>query len=88
MIPATLIDNVLRPIVMSHGLPVPMVVIFLGVSGGTLVHGLIGLFIGPVILAFGYDLAKAWVMQPDEGAAADKTETSKETTTSGRFWKR
>ncbi len=78
MIPAMLIDNVLRPIVMSRGLPVPMVVIFLGVLGGTLAHGLIGLFIGPVILAFGYDLARAWVLVPDPGAepkADDKTES-------------
>ncbi len=78
MIPAMLIDNVLRPIVMSRGLPVPMVVIFLGVLGGTLAHGLIGLFIGPVVLAFGYDLARAWVLTP-EAVAAEIDEKPAET---------
>ncbi len=80
MIPATLIDNVLRPIVMSRGLPVPMVVIFLGVIGGTLAHGLIGLFIGPVILAFGYVLALTWVVGPEgtKEAEADDEEKSGE----------
>ncbi|MEQ8655373.1 MAG: AI-2E family transporter [Kiloniellales bacterium] len=76
MIPAALVDNVLRPIVMSRGLPVPMVVIFLGVMGGTLAHGLIGLFIGPVILAFGYDLARAWVLTPDVVSENKKPEES------------
>jgi len=64
MVPAMLIDNILRPLVMSRGLPVPMLVIFIGVLGGTLVHGLIGLFIGPVILAFGYELVRAWAVGP------------------------
>jgi predicted PurR-regulated permease PerM len=61
MIPASLVDNVLRPIVMAHGLPVPMVVILAGVVGGTLVHGLVGLFVGPVVLALGWELLRAWV---------------------------
>jgi predicted PurR-regulated permease PerM len=60
MIPAMLIDNVLKPILMARGLPVPMLVIFIGVFGGTIAHGIIGLFIGPVVLAFGYELLKAW----------------------------
>ncbi|GAB5469047.1 MAG: AI-2E family transporter [Rhodospirillales bacterium] len=64
MVPAMLIDNLLRPLLMSRGLPVPMVVILIGVLGGTLAHGLIGLFIGPVILAFGYELLRAWVLVP------------------------
>ena len=61
MLVATLIDNILKPILMSSGLPVPMLVILIGVLGGTLVHGIIGLFVGPVILSFGYELIKAWV---------------------------
>jgi predicted PurR-regulated permease PerM len=61
MLPASLIDNVLKPILMSRGLPVPMIVIFIGVFGGTLAHGIIGLFIGPVVLALGYELLKAWI---------------------------
>ena len=61
MIPATLIDNVLKPIFMSQGLPVPIVVILMGVLGGTLAHGILGLFVGPVVLILGYELVRAWI---------------------------
>ena len=61
MIPAMLIDNILKPILMASGLPVPMLVIFIGVLGGTIAHGIIGLFVGPVILSLGYELMKEWV---------------------------
>lgn len=61
MVPALLIDNVLKPIFMARGLPVPMVVILIGVLGGTLAHGILGLFVGPVILSLGYELIKAWI---------------------------
>ncbi len=70
MVPMTLLDNVLKPIVMAHGLPVPMLVIFLGVIGGTIVHGIIGLFVGPMILAIGYDLMRTWVRGADRGGTA------------------
>jgi len=74
IVPASLIDNVLRPIVMAHGLPVPMVVILAGVVGGTLVHGLVGIFVGPVVLALGWELLRAWVgadaaAPPEAGAS-------------------
>jgi len=61
MVPVMLLDNVLKPIVMGRGLPVPTLVIFIGVIGGTIAHGLVGLFVGPIILAFGYELGRAWV---------------------------
>ena len=61
LVPVMLLDNVLKPIVMGRGLPVPMLVIFIGVIGGTMAHGLIGLFVGPIVLAIGYELGKAWV---------------------------
>jgi predicted PurR-regulated permease PerM len=61
MVPVMLLDNVLKPIVMGRGLPVPMLVIFIGVIGGTMAHGLIGLFVGPIVLALGYELGKAWI---------------------------
>ena len=61
MIPAMLIDNILKPILMARGLPVPMIVILIGVLGGTLAHGIVGLFIGPVILSLGYELLCAWM---------------------------
>ncbi len=62
MVPVMLLDNVLKPIVMGRGLPVPMLVIFIGVIGGTMVHGLIGLFVGPIVLSLGYELGRAWIL--------------------------
>jgi predicted PurR-regulated permease PerM len=75
MIPAMLVDNVLKPILMARGLPVPMVVILIGVLGGTLAHGILGLFVGPVVLSLGYELGRAWM---NEEAAAAPIETDGE----------
>lgn len=61
MVPAALIDNFLKPIVLAQGLPTPMVIIFVGVIGGTLAHGLIGLFVGPIVLAVAYELLVLWI---------------------------
>jgi predicted PurR-regulated permease PerM len=61
-VPLLLVDNVLRPIVMARGLQTPMVVILGGVICGTLAGGLIGLFVGPVVLAVFYDLVVAWII--------------------------
>lgn len=63
MIPAGLIDNILKPIVMAQGLPVPIIIILMGVIGGTLTQGILGLFIGPVVLILSYELVKAWVTE-------------------------
>jgi predicted PurR-regulated permease PerM len=54
------IDNVLKPLVMGRGLTTPTLVILLGVIGGTLAHGIIGLFIGPIILSVVWELTVAW----------------------------
>ncbi len=56
------IDNFLRPYLMSRGSSVPLLVILIGVIGGLLIHGLIGLFIGPIVLALGYELLRAWIL--------------------------
>ncbi len=63
MIPATLVDNFLKPLLMARGLPVPMIVIIIGVFGGVITYGIIGLFLGPVILSLCYELIKAWLEQ-------------------------
>jgi predicted PurR-regulated permease PerM len=60
MVPVSLLDNFLRPIVLGHGLKTPMPVILMGVIGGLLVHGLIGLFVGPIVLAIAWELVEAW----------------------------
>jgi predicted PurR-regulated permease PerM len=67
MVPVNLLDNILRPIVMGRGLATPMPVIFIGVIGGTLVHGLIGLFIGPIVLAVAWELLRAWLRDVRSG---------------------
>lgn len=68
ILPVSLLDNILRPIVMAQGLNVPMLVILLGVIGGTIAHGLIGLFIGPIILAIAWQLLAA-LTRDDAGAS-------------------
>jgi len=59
MVPVNLLDNILRPLV-AKGLKTPMLVILIGVLGGTLAHGLIGLFIGPIVLSIAWQLLVAW----------------------------
>jgi len=56
-----LLDNVLKPLVMGRGLTTPTLVIFVGVIGGTLAHGIVGLFIGPIILSLAWELMVAWI---------------------------
>jgi predicted PurR-regulated permease PerM len=56
-------DNVLRPILIKRGADVPFLMIFAGVLGGLLAFGLIGLFVGPVVLSVTYTLLEAWVNQ-------------------------
>ncbi|HKK35848.1 MAG TPA: AI-2E family transporter [Paracoccaceae bacterium] len=75
MIPVMLIDNVLKPMLMARGLTTPMPVILLGVIGGTLTGGLVGLFVGPVVLALFYEMLESWLdydRDPATGAAADE----------------
>jgi predicted PurR-regulated permease PerM len=58
---AGLADNVLKPMLLGRGVAVPMPVILIGALGGMVTNGIIGLFIGPVILAVGYELFWQWV---------------------------
>ena len=58
---AGLSDAVLKPMMIGHGLEVPMPIILLGVIGGVMAFGLVGLFIGAVVLAVGYMLFSDWV---------------------------
>lgn len=64
------IDNVLKPMLLGRGVTVPMWVVFIGAIGGLVSHGLIGLFIGPVVLVLGYALLLVWI-QEDPVPAAD-----------------
>jgi predicted PurR-regulated permease PerM len=58
---AGLSDNVLKPLLLGRGVEAPMPIILLGALGGMVHSGLIGLFIGAVLLALGYQLFNEWV---------------------------
>ncbi len=58
---AVTMDNFVRPVLIKKGADLPLVMIFAGVIGGLIAFGIIGLFIGPVVLAVTYTLLKAWV---------------------------
>jgi predicted PurR-regulated permease PerM len=54
-------DNFLRPILLSRDGEVPLWVILIGTLGGLIAHGLIGLFVGPIVVALGYRLFQVWI---------------------------
>src|SRR5208337_4572726 len=64
-----LIDNILKPLLLGRGVAVPMAVVFLGAIGGFVAMGIIGLFVGAIVLSVGYKLFLAWI----EGSAAAQT---------------
>jgi predicted PurR-regulated permease PerM len=60
-VPTLLIDNILRPVLIRRGADLPLLLILLGVIGGLLAFGMIGLFVGPVILAVTHTLLQHWM---------------------------
>jgi predicted PurR-regulated permease PerM len=67
------IDQVMRPVLIRKGADLPLPLIFTGVIGGMIGMGIMGIFLGPVILAVAYDLLADWVenrSEPDEDAAS------------------
>jgi predicted PurR-regulated permease PerM len=64
----TTLLNVLRPILIKKGADLPLVLIFAGVIGGLLTFGLIGIFVGPVVLAVTYTLLEQWVLEEERRA--------------------
>ncbi len=67
------VDNILKPILLGRGVDVPMLIIFVGAIGGFLNAGIIGLFIGAVVLALGYKLFLAWLAQDSTSDTARET---------------
>ena len=66
----TLLDNFLRPVLIKRGADLPLLLIFAGVIGGLIGFGLVGIFVGPVVLAVSYTLLDAWIedeLGPAEG---------------------
>ena len=61
MMIVALLDNVLKPMLLAKGSQTPMIVILIGAIGGMIFQGILGLFIGPVVLAIMYNLYTSWV---------------------------
>jgi predicted PurR-regulated permease PerM len=53
-------DNVIRPWLISRGVEIPLILIILGVLGGMATLGFLGLFLGPTLLALGYEMIREW----------------------------
>jgi predicted PurR-regulated permease PerM len=60
---ATTIDQVIRPILIRRGADLPLLLILAGVIGGLIAFGVVGMFIGPTLLAVAYTLLKAWIFE-------------------------
>jgi predicted PurR-regulated permease PerM len=67
------LDNLLRPILIKKGADLPLLLIFAGVIGGLIGFGLIGIFVGPMVLAVTYTLLRAWI---EDGEARRLARTS------------
>lgn len=61
------VDNVVKPLLISHGTNLPFILILFGVMGGVLAFGFVGVFIGPTLLAVGYSLIKEWTASDSLG---------------------
>jgi predicted PurR-regulated permease PerM len=68
---AGLADNVLKPVLLGRGVDAPMPIVLIGALGGMVSAGIVGLFIGAVLLAVGYQIFMDWVNEP---AAADQAQ--------------
>ncbi|AYC32478.1 AI-2E family transporter [Pseudomonas cavernae] len=73
---AGLADNVLKPLLLGRGVSVPMPVVLIGALGGMVANGIIGLFLGPVVLAVGYQLFMSWVHQGAPAESPVEADTS------------
>jgi predicted PurR-regulated permease PerM len=60
-------DAFLKPLLLGRGVEVPMLIILVGAIGGMIYSGIIGLFVGAVVLALGYELFRVWL---EEGQRA------------------
>ena len=66
MVAISMSDNILKPIFLGKGLQTPIIIILIGSIGGMLLHGIIGLFVGAVVLAVAHRLYTFWVQVPAE----------------------
>ncbi len=64
------LDNVLRPLLIKRGADIPLLLILTGVMGGLIAFGVVGLFVGPAVLAVSYTLLNDWIDRPLDGRSA------------------
>ena len=63
---AATMDQFIRPVLIRRGADLPMLLILAGVIGGLIAFGILGIFIGPTVLAVAYTLLNAWMAESDE----------------------
>ncbi len=64
---ATTIDQFIRPVLIRKGADLPLLLIIAGVLGGLVAFGILGIFIGPTVLAVAYTLFNAWIAEGEAG---------------------
>ena len=69
-------DGILKPMLMGRGVDIPMLVILIGAIGGMMLMGMLGLFLGAVILALAYKLFESWIDETEKISEADGTVTT------------
>jgi predicted PurR-regulated permease PerM len=79
LILVSLVDNILKPIIVARGLNTPMLVTMIGVIGGTIAYGIVGLFFGPIVLSVAWALGEAWVQEATATKPAPSNEADNET---------
>jgi predicted PurR-regulated permease PerM len=66
-----MLDNVVKPLLISRGGSTPMILVMLGVLGGALAFGVIGMFLGPTLVALGYSLFEQWAVNAARNQGSD-----------------
>ncbi len=61
-----ILDNVIKPLLIGRGAGSPIWIIFIGVTGGVLTMGIIGIFVGPLVMAIGYSIVESWLRGQEE----------------------
>ena len=73
-VPVLMLDNILRPLLIRRGADLPLLLIFAGVIGGLIAFGIVGLFVGPVVLAVAYTLLNEWIEEGEPVAKSQRPE--------------
>ena len=73
MLLVALSDNVLKPILLGRGVDLPALIVLIGAIGGMIQYGVIGLFLGAVILGLGYTILTDWMRPSDDEASVPES---------------